>query len=67
MRRAQKIKIEGTAVRFATPEDLIVHKLVAGRPRDLEDAAYGRQWLQQFDRDLGIASLAARQELSGGR
>ena len=24
---------------FATPEDLLLHKLFAGRPRDLEDAA----------------------------
>lgn len=37
--RAQPIVIAGVPVRFATPEDLIVHKLVAGRPRDIENAA----------------------------
>jgi hypothetical protein len=35
--RAQMVSIEGTLVPFATPEDLILHKLFAGRPRDLED------------------------------
>jgi hypothetical protein len=24
-------------VRFASPEDLVVHKILAGRPRDIED------------------------------
>jgi len=35
--RAIRIPIGGTAVPFATAEDLVVHKLFAGRPRDLED------------------------------
>ena len=44
--RAQSRDVEGTIVRLASPEDLIVMKLLAGRPKDVEDvtaivAAYG--------------------------
>ena len=35
--RARIVETGGESVRFASPEDLIVHKVVAGRPRDLED------------------------------
>jgi hypothetical protein len=35
--RAEAVTIAGAEVPFATPEDLILHKLFAGRPRDLED------------------------------
>ena len=37
MQRAVVFKIGEVDVRFASAEDLIVHKIVAGRPRDLED------------------------------
>ena len=37
--RATRITVGGVAVPFATAEDLILHKLFAARPRDLEDAA----------------------------
>ena len=36
--RAIRVDVDGVPVAFATAEDLIVHKLFAGRPRDLEDA-----------------------------
>jgi hypothetical protein len=38
---ARRIKIDflGTAVWVATPEDLVIYKLIAGRPRDLTDIA----------------------------
>jgi predicted nucleotidyltransferase len=39
IRRAVHIDVAGTAVPFASAEDLVLHKLFAGRPRDLEDAA----------------------------
>jgi len=64
MRRARSVTIQSYPIRFASLEDLIVHKIVAGRPRDLEDVrsvlrrqrevdrAYIRRWLQDFDRGL---------------
>ncbi len=36
--RAVEVELKGVAVPFATAEDLILHKLFAGRPRDIEDA-----------------------------
>jgi hypothetical protein len=35
--RARRIRIGRANVRFAALEDLIIHKMVAGRPRDIED------------------------------
>ena len=58
--RAAHISMGSAQVRFATAEDLIVHKMLAGRPRDHEDitgillkqttldTAYIRHWLGQF-------------------
>jgi predicted nucleotidyltransferase len=36
--RGKKINLAGTEVVYASVEDLLIHKVVAGRPRDLEDA-----------------------------
>lgn len=36
--RATRVPLGGAQVPFATAEDLLIHKLFAGRPRDLEDA-----------------------------
>lgn len=59
--RAMTVKIQGASICFATPEDLIIHKLIAGRARDLQDArsilthiteinhGYIVQWLESFD------------------
>ena len=38
IQRATTVELEGVAVPFASAEDLLLHKLFAGRPRDLEDA-----------------------------
>lgn len=58
--RAARVSIGNAQVRFATVEDLIIHKMLAGRPRDHEDVtgillkqphldlAYVRHWLAQF-------------------
>jgi hypothetical protein len=37
--QAQRVVVGDASVPFATAEDLILHKLFAGRPRDMEDAA----------------------------
>ena len=36
-RRVRKVRIRSADVHFASPEDVIIHKMVAGRPRDIED------------------------------
>jgi len=61
IQRANKVMIKNTNVCFASVEDLIIHKIFAGRPRDLEDVRsillkntdtdkdYINKWLKQFD------------------
>jgi len=39
IRRAVAVVFDDVPVCFASAEDLIIHKLVAGRPRDIEDVA----------------------------
>jgi hypothetical protein len=63
--RARTVKIGDTELRYASVEDLIIHKLIAGRPRDLEDVkgillknpaadlSYIRQWLGDFSAVTG--------------
>lgn len=59
--RAQPVRVGGVEARVATAEDLVLHKLFAGRPRDLEDAEsvvrrkggeldwdYLRRWAAEF-------------------
>lgn len=58
--RVKTVKVGDTAVCFASLEDLVVHKMIAGRPRDLEDVTnvlrknasadlpYIRHWLGEF-------------------
>ncbi len=55
------VRLGDADVHFASPEDLVIHKLFAGRPRDLEDVKsvirrnptldldYIRGWLREFD------------------
>ena len=59
--RAKKVVMEGYPVSFASPEDVIIHKMLAARAIDLEDVrhimaknrqhidlAYIRRWLSEF-------------------
>lgn len=61
IRRAVRVEVAGELVPFASGEDLLLHKLFAGRPRDLEDArgvvrrkgpeldwAYLERWAREF-------------------
>jgi len=63
--RAKEIKLGRTSVRFASLEDLVIHKVIAERARDLEDVRsillknpkYDshdiEKWLAEFDKSLG--------------
>jgi hypothetical protein len=65
IRRATPVMLHEVPVRFAAAEDLVIHKLVAGRPRDIEDIQgivrrtpaldehYLREWLPQFREATG--------------
>lgn len=62
IQRAVAVPLAGHPVRFASAEDLVIHKVLAGRAIDLEDAravilrqgnrldkAYIRKWLRSFN------------------
>ncbi|MFQ5890732.1 MAG: nucleotidyl transferase AbiEii/AbiGii toxin family protein [Gemmatimonadota bacterium] len=61
IQRAIRVSVAGQQIPFATAEDLIIHKLFAARPRDLEDAigvarrqgdtldwSYIERWAEEF-------------------
>ncbi len=64
IKRANVININGVDVRFASKEDLVIQKIFAGRPRDIEDVKsiirknrdlntqYIERWLSEFDRSF---------------
>jgi Nucleotidyl transferase of unknown function (DUF2204) len=74
--RARPIKIGNAEVVFVSLEDLVIHKILAGRPRDLEDVrhvlirnpkadlVYIREWLREFSDSLGESFLATFDHLS---
>jgi hypothetical protein len=73
--RARRVPLGKAQVCFASLEDLIIHKVLAARPRDLEDVRgillknqvfdleYVQRWLREFDRSLGGKSLERFDEL----
>jgi hypothetical protein len=64
--RAEGVRVGGTDVRFATAEDLVIHKVMAGRPRDLEDARGILLKNPGFDRDLVARTLGQIDEALAG-
>ncbi|MBN1382594.1 MAG: nucleotidyltransferase [Deltaproteobacteria bacterium] len=72
--QARKVRLTDRDVNFAAPEDVIIHKIVAGRPRDLDDVrgillktpdldlAYIRTWLADFSNALEEAEIKQRLE-----
>ncbi len=73
--RVRRVPIGQALVSFAAIEDLIIHKVVAGRPRDVEDVrsillkkppidfSYICHWLGEFDRSLGEAFIQRFEQL----
>lgn len=63
--KSNKVKFGDTIVRFASLEDVVIHKIIAGRARDSEDVSaillknpeydyqYISRWLGKFDDSLG--------------
>jgi predicted nucleotidyltransferase len=76
--RALEVNYDGIPVRFASLEDLVIHKMVAGRPRDIEDVrsillknpAYNkdhiRNWLADFDKALDGNCVVKFDEIAQG-
>lgn len=76
--RVKRVRIGASEVRYASVEDLIIHKLVAGRSRDIEDvrgillknpsydADYVRRWLKHFEEITHAPLLAALSGLERG-
>jgi hypothetical protein len=74
-KRVHRIKVGNAKVCFASPEDVVIHKVIAGRPRDLEDAKgilakqsmldyeYIRSWLARFDQALDTNHLDSFESL----
>ncbi|MCM8810838.1 MAG: nucleotidyl transferase AbiEii/AbiGii toxin family protein [Candidatus Omnitrophica bacterium] len=64
IKKAVEIKFGRISVKFAALEDVIIHKIIAGRSRDIEDVKsiilknpsydknYIINWLREFDRSL---------------
>lgn len=61
LKRVRLVDFEGTRVAFASLEDVIIHKIIAGRPRDIDDAKsillknqdYDREYIKHWLEDFG--------------
>ena len=75
--RARDVKIGRTIVTFASLEDVVIHKVISGRPRDLEDirsilvknlkydSDYISGWLKEFDQSLNQNFLETFRKMHG--
>jgi predicted nucleotidyltransferase len=62
--RAREVQFGATPVKFASLEDVVIHKIIAGRGRDIDDVKaillknpaydtdYITRWLKEFDESL---------------
>lgn len=69
--RAKDIRLGRSFVRFASLEDVVIHKVIAGRAKDLEDVksillknpkydfVYIGKWLKKFDKSMDEKFLKA--------
>ena len=75
IQRAVLVDVDKAKVKYASVEDLIIHKIIAGRPRDLEDIKsvllknpgydriYIESWLAKFEKALNINLLSSFRKL----
>jgi len=75
--RARDVKIGRAIVTFASLEDVVIHKVISGRPRDLEDirsilvknpkydSDYISGWLKEFDQSLNQNFLGTFRKMHG--
>ena len=75
MGRVKKVRLGKTEVSFASLEDLVIHKIIAGRPRDLEDVKsvllknprfdknYIQRWLHKFEKTMAQPFLKRFEEI----
>jgi len=68
--RAVDVKLGRTTVKFGSLEDVVIHKIIAGRPGDIEDvksillknpgydSGYIEKWLKDFEDSVGQSFLA---------
>lgn len=72
---AETVDVKGHGVKFAKLEDLLGHKIIAGRSRDIDDAkrlinkhpnadfAHVRHWREQFDEVTGKSLMKQLDEI----
>ncbi len=74
--RAKPVQVNDHQVQYASLEDIIIHKIVAGRPRDLDDvkgvvarnkgydAEYVHKWLRTLGESLALDLVARLQDVT---
>lgn len=75
--QAKNVKINDRIVKFATPEDVIIHKIFSGRAIDIEDVKsiwiknpnldtqYIQKWLKEFDKTTDKNLLQRFKDIKG--